>query len=33
MTAADENSEDDDYDDNLQLIQLDTSLRASHVNV
>ena len=33
MTTADDNSEDDDFDDNLKLIQLDSSLRVSNLNV
>ena len=33
MTTADVESEDGDYDNNLQLMHLDSSLRASHINV
>lgn len=33
MTQAEIDSEDDDYDNNLKLMQLDNSLRTSHINV
>ena len=33
MTAPKLDSDDDDYDNNLKLMQLDSSLRASNINV
>ena len=32
MTQAEIDSEDDDYDNDLKLMQLDSSLRESHIN-